>query len=60
MRLDRDGRVVDEVAFRPEAEPHGLALADDGSLWVALEAGFLAHITRSRVPSPAAGRLDRT
>jgi virginiamycin B lyase len=60
VRIDRDGRVVDQVAFRPGAEPHGLALADDGTLWVALEAGSLAHITCSGVPSPAAGRLDRT
>lgn len=45
VHVDRDGRVVEQVALRSAAEPHGLALAADGTIWVALEAGFLAHVT---------------
>jgi virginiamycin B lyase len=45
VRLDRDGRLVDEISFHPGAEPHGLAIAADGALWVALEVGSLAHLT---------------
>lgn len=36
---------VDEISFQPGAEPHGLAIASDDTLWVALEAGSLAHLT---------------
>ncbi|WP_147916091.1 virginiamycin B lyase [Ruania zhangjianzhongii] len=44
VRLDRQGRIVDEVHFTTGGEPHGVAIAADGSAWVALQAGSLAHI----------------
>ncbi len=28
------------------AEPHGIAVADDGCVWVALETGAIARLTR--------------
>lgn len=45
VRLDRQGRVVDEAQFSAGGEPHGVAIAADDSVWVALQSGFLAHIT---------------
>lgn len=44
VRLDQQGHVVDEAHFTPGAEPHGLAIAADDSVWVALETGSLAHL----------------
>jgi NADPH:quinone reductase-like Zn-dependent oxidoreductase len=44
VRLGQDGRLAGETSFQPGAEPHGLALAADGTPWVALKAGFLAHL----------------
>ena len=44
VRLDRQGRIVDEVQLAAGGEPHGLAVVDDGSVWVALQSGSLAHI----------------
>lgn len=44
VRLDDGGRVVAEVGFAEEAEPHGIALAAAGEVWVALETGALARI----------------
>ena len=45
VRLDRDGGLAEEISFQPGSEPHGIALGPDGSVWVALEAGSLAHLT---------------
>ena len=45
VRLDVKGRLAEEISFQAGAEPHGLALAPDGTPWVALEAGLLAHLT---------------
>jgi virginiamycin B lyase len=45
VRLDADGRLAEEISFQAGAEPHGLALAPGGTPWVALEAGYLAHLT---------------
>jgi virginiamycin B lyase len=44
-RLDREGQTIDEVVFLRGSEPHGVAVAADGSVWVALEAGCLVHLT---------------
>jgi virginiamycin B lyase len=44
VRLDRHGRLVEQASFRPGAEPHGIALSSDGTVWVALEAGTLARL----------------
>ena len=44
VRLDREGRVVDEVHFTAGGEPHGVAIAADGTAWVALQSGSLARI----------------
>lgn len=44
IRLDRQGRIIDQAQFTPGTEPHGLAIAPDNSVWVALEAGLLAHL----------------
>jgi virginiamycin B lyase len=47
VRLDRDGSITREVGFEPGAEPHGIALGPDRSVWIALETGTLIHLTES-------------
>ena len=39
-----DGTVVLHDLPDPESEPHGIAVADDGTVWVALESGALAEL----------------
>ena len=45
-QVDADG----ELALHPlpdrESEPHGIAVAPDGSVWVALESGVLVQLSR--------------
>ena len=36
-----------EVGFEPGAEPHGIALGPDLSVWIALATGTLIHLTES-------------
>ena len=45
VRLDFAGQVTQEVALAAGAEPHGIAIESARSVWVALEAGALAHLT---------------
>lgn len=47
ISLAADGSVVETIALGDGSEPHGLAIADDESVWVALETGSLAQ-TRQR------------
>lgn len=42
-RIAVDGR-LDEVMLRTGSEPHGIAVAPAGDVWVALEDGALAHV----------------
>jgi len=44
VEFDNHGQTVTEISFTAGAEPHGLAIAPDGSIWVALEKGTLAHV----------------
>lgn len=39
-----DGTVVTHDLPDPESEPHGIAVAEDGTVWVALESGALAEL----------------
>lgn len=41
-RVGADGDVV-TIDLPADSEPHGLAVADDGALWVAMEAGFVTR-----------------
>jgi virginiamycin B lyase len=43
-RLDADGNIVDQYDLGADSEPHGLAVDTDGTVWVALEKGSVAHI----------------
>jgi virginiamycin B lyase len=43
-RLDANGNIVDQHALGEGSEPHGLTVDTDGSVWVALEKGTIAHI----------------
>ena len=47
VQLDRDGSITQEIGFEPGAEPHGIALGPGRSVWIALEAGTLIHLTES-------------
>ncbi|GAA1591078.1 virginiamycin B lyase family protein [Kribbella karoonensis] len=42
VHLDAKGNITEQVQFDAGAEPHGLCA--DGSVWVALEKGSVAHI----------------
>jgi hypothetical protein len=42
--LDAEGNLTTQIPLGDNSEPHGLALDFDGSVWVALEKGSLAHI----------------
>jgi virginiamycin B lyase len=43
-RLDAAGNLIEQIGLGEGSEPHGLALDADGSVWVALEKGSVAHI----------------
>jgi virginiamycin B lyase len=43
--VNDDGDVTAYDLPVPESEPHGLAVAEDGTVWVALESGALAEVT---------------
>jgi virginiamycin B lyase len=45
VRLDQHGSITQEIGFEPGAEPHGIALGLGRSVWIALEAGTLIHLT---------------
>ena len=47
VRLDQHGSITQEIGFEPGAEPHGIALGPGRSVWIALEAGALIHLTES-------------
>ena len=47
VRLDQHGSITQEIGFDPGAEPHGIALGPGRSVWIALEAGTLIHLTES-------------
>ena len=40
------------------SEPHGLTVTPDGTVWVALETGAVAHLTRHPDPEVGRGQLD--
>ncbi|TDD20867.1 hypothetical protein E1218_21860 [Kribbella turkmenica] len=42
--LDAAGNLIEQVGRGARLEPHGLALDADGSVWVALGNGSVAHI----------------
>jgi len=42
--LDAAGNLIEQLDLGAGSEPHGLALDADGSVWVALEKGSVAHI----------------
>jgi virginiamycin B lyase len=44
-RLDANGNIIAQFTLGKGSEPHGLAVDTDGSVWVALEKGSLAHVT---------------
>lgn len=44
VKLDASGIVTQSVELGASSEPHGLALDDDGSVWVALETGSVVHV----------------
>ena len=45
-RLTIEGAYQDWAFPTPEAEPHGLAIAPDGVVWVALEQGRIGRLGR--------------
>jgi virginiamycin B lyase len=44
IRLDQQGRIINEAHFTACSEPHGLAIAADNAVWVALEVGSLVRV----------------
>jgi virginiamycin B lyase len=49
--VNDDGDVTAYDLPVPESEPHGLAVAEDGTVWVALESGGLAEVTMVSAPA---------
>jgi virginiamycin B lyase len=46
-----DGTLSPHDLPDPESEPHGLAVAEDGTVWVALESGALAELAPVSAPA---------
>jgi virginiamycin B lyase len=51
IRVAHDGTVSSHDLLDPESEPHGLAVAGDGTVWVALESGALAELAPAATPA---------